>query len=909
MHRHSRILCFAVFLSLGIANVFGAGFPVAWGTGGFGLTNPPSLNNVTAIGAGPYHNLAVLDNGTVTGWGDTTSGKTVPPPGLSGVVAVAGGANHSMALRNNGRVVAWGEGTATNALSLTDVRAIAAGEFHSLALRSNGVVVAWGGNNSGEATVPAGALSSVIAIAAGGNNSLALRANGTVVAWGRLNQTHVPGNLSGVIAIAAGNNFCMALLNNFTIRVWGNNPPAPPPHSGVVAIAAGDGHGMALRNDRTVFCWGENGLNQTVVPPGTSNVIAIAGGATHSLALRMHPPRLTAHPTPRAVLQGASTTFNATFTGSPPLSLQWRHNGTPIPGATSSSYTINNAQTNHIGNYSLLISNLVGTAVSTNAALAVNVPAFISQHPQNRQVAEGDPASFSVLAGGTGQLFYQWQKDGVNLSPGFSSTYSIQSVTPSHAGGYRVIVSNAFGVATSLVATLTVDPIPRITAQPQSQTVLVGANVTFSVAAQNATGYQWRKNGADIPGATGSSYAITSVRTNDAAGYSVMVSNSQGSVVSQTATLTVQTLSSATSIVVQWGENPVWNGFEEVDITVPSGLTDVLAIAAGSFHDLALLGNGRVFGWGDNMFGQASSPSNANFAAISAGMHHSVGLLSNGTVVAWGRNNLNQTNLPGALSSVVAVSAGANHTLALRANGTVAAWGDVTHGQSTVPANVTDVRAVSAGFEFSMALLSNGTMRSWGNNDFGQRIPPYPLSNLVAIAAGKYHTVGLRNDGRAFAWGQNTFQQTNVPPEATNIVAIAAGANHSLALRGDGQLFCWGQNNFLQLHIPDEAHPGIAAVAGGGHRSLVLKTKPLMIETPRRMANGNVVLRIRNQDQVPVRPSRASKIELYATADTRLPLSQWTKLNIPILAVAGAFQAEDPGPVPSPRFYAAFEKP
>lgn len=877
--------------------VLGAGFPVAWGTSSFGLTNPPgTLTNVVAIGAGAFHNLVVLDNGTVSGWGDTTFGKATSPPGLTGVVAVAGGANHSLALRNNGRIVGWGDGPATNPPAFTDYMRIAAGQFHSLGLRSNGMVVGWGANNFGQINPQGGTF---VSIAAGGNHSLGLRANGSVTAWGQV-PAGMPLNLSGVSAIAAGDNFAMALLNNGTIVTWGSIA-APPAHANVMAIAAGGGHGMALRANRTVFCWGDNSLNQTIVPNGTSNVIAIAGGGTHSLALRMHPPRITAHPTPRAVVQGSPTTFTATFTGSTPLSFQWRRNDAPILNATNPTYTISTVSSNHAGLYSLFISNAVGTVVSTNALLTVNVPAFVSRDPTDQQVVVGRSATFSVVAGGTLPIGYQWQKEGTNLSGAVNSSYTISNATTNHAGNYRVVVSNAWGKATSQVARLTVSPIPIITSQPQSQTVLAGGSVTFGVTAENATGYQWQRNNANIPGANQTSYSISNVATNEAGNFRVVVSNQHGSVTSQVAVLTVNTLGEGESLIIQWGENPVFNGFDQVDITVPDGLIDVQGIAAGAYHDLALLRNGRVVGWGDNLFGQASSPGAVTTGAkISAGTHHSVALTSNGTVVAWGLNNLNQTNVPPGLANVVAISAGANHTLALRSNGTVAAWGHTNYGQSVVPANTTNVLAISAGFEHSMALLSNGTLRTWGNNDFGQRIAPPGVNNLIAIAAGKYHSVGLRNDGRVFAWGQNIFNQTNVPPEATDVVAIAAGANHSMALRRDGAIICWGQNNFLQLESPDGLGP-IAAIAAGGNRSLALKAKLFRMEVPRVLPNGNVRLRVTHTD-----PSR---VEIYASSEVQRPRAQWVKLNFPLTFVNGAVQGDDPGPVPTPRFYIAREKP
>jgi hypothetical protein len=84
---------------------------------------------------------------------------------------------------------------------------------------------------------------------------------------------------------------------------------------------------------------------------------------------------------------------------------------------------------------------------------------------------------------------------------------------------------------------------PTITTQPQSQTVNAGSSVTFNVVATGnpSPTYQWAKGGTAITGATGSSYTISSTTTADAGNYTVTVSNSSGSVLSATATLTVNT--------------------------------------------------------------------------------------------------------------------------------------------------------------------------------------------------------------------------------------------------------------------------------------------------------------------------------------------------------------------------------
>jgi len=83
--------------------------------------------------------------------------------------------------------------------------------------------------------------------------------------------------------------------------------------------------------------------------------------------------------------------------------------------------------------------------------------------------------------------------------------------------------------------------------------------------------------------------------------------------------------------------------------------------------------------------------------AIAAGSYHSLALKSDGTVVAWGWNVFGQSTVPGGLSNVVAIAAGGEHSLALKSDGTVAAWGSNATGESTVPAGLNGVVAIAAG--------------------------------------------------------------------------------------------------------------------------------------------------------------------------------------------------------------------
>lgn len=82
---------------------------------------------------------------------------------------------------------------------------------------------------------------------------------------------------------------------------------------------------------------------------------------------------------------------------------------------------------------------------------------------------------------------------------------------------------------------------PGIAQQPQSQTLPTGATVTFTVypAGTNAVSYQWQLNGADLPGATSSSYTFTNAGPENAGNYSVLLSNSAGSTLSSNAVLSI----------------------------------------------------------------------------------------------------------------------------------------------------------------------------------------------------------------------------------------------------------------------------------------------------------------------------------------------------------------------------------
>jgi hypothetical protein len=112
--------------------------------------------------------------------------------------------------------------------------------------------------------------------------------------------------------------------------------------------------------------------------------------------------------------------------------------------------------------------------------------------------------------------------------------------------------------------------------------------------------------------------------------------------------------------VVVWGRN----GNEQV--SMPAGLNDVTAIAAGDYHSLALKNDGTVVAWGSNGHEQVTIPAGlSNVSAIAAGDLHSLTLKRDGSVVGWGSNSDGQLNIPPGFN-ISAIAVGGFHSLALK---------------------------------------------------------------------------------------------------------------------------------------------------------------------------------------------------------------------------------------------------
>jgi len=227
----------------------------------------------------------------------------------------------------------------------------------------------------------------------------------------------------------------------------------------------------------------------------------------------------------------------------------------------------------------LLTISLAGCSGVTNlGGNTQSVPLSLMVQPASVTVTAGQPATFSVLASGTAPISYQWRKNTANISGATAASYTTPATTTADSGSkFDVVVMNNSGSITSSQATLTVNAAtnaPAITTQPVNQSVTAGQTATFSVVASGTAplSYQWRKNTANIGGATASSYTTPATTSADnGAKFDVVVSNTAGNITSAQATLTVNAAPVAPTISTQPANQTVNAGQTATFSVVASG--------------------------------------------------------------------------------------------------------------------------------------------------------------------------------------------------------------------------------------------------------------------------------------------------------------------------------------------------
>lgn len=302
-----------------------------------------------------------------------------------------------------------------------------------------------------------------------------------------------------------------------------------------------------------------------------------------------------------------------------------------------------------------------------------------------------------------------------------------------------------------------------------------------------------------------------------------------------------------------------WGGYAG-DLITPSrvaGLEGSVAVAAGYLHTIALTNDGRVYGWGSNLYGALFVPNGQAYliespvqiaglegiAQIASRSASNLAIDRTGKVFSWGRNTSGQLGLgylsdvenasqiPG-LDNVIGVAVGEEHAVVLRSDGRVMTWGRNVEGQlgdgsttsrstPSLVEGLESVVAVAAGGYFTLALRNDGVVFAWGTNEYFSlgvrgtsfRAVPAPVEGLppaTMIAAGEAAGFAGTNGGSVWVWGdQNGIYRGDglehvayspVPQINDNVFsAVVASDGFSAAIDDSGQVFAWGENRFGQL--------------------------------------------------------------------------------------------------------------
>jgi hypothetical protein len=247
---------------------------------------------------------------------------------------------------------------------------------------------------------------------------------------------------------------------------------------------------------------------------------------------------VVAPPTNQVTSPGRSISFVAAAAGPSPLRYQWQFNGSNLFGATNTTLNVTNVQVSHQGIYTFIVTNAYGTPATFPATLLVQgltSPQLLSSGQTNALL------SFNAVSNQSYSVLWRESLDAgkwtkladVDAQPSVRLETIFDPLPRADGRLYRIVTPKEIGP---------VNPMPAILTSPKSVEAQVGDEVSFRVFAvgNGPLAYQWTFNSNVISGITVSNLVITNVQFTNIGNYAVTVTDSNGSLTSDTVHLSVR---------------------------------------------------------------------------------------------------------------------------------------------------------------------------------------------------------------------------------------------------------------------------------------------------------------------------------------------------------------------------------
>jgi uncharacterized repeat protein (TIGR02543 family) len=677
-------------------------------TGGYMIRPVHVASNVVATAGGSYHSLFVKADGTLWAMGynfygqlgnGTTANTNRPVQVASNVVNAAGGAFHSLFVKADGTLWAMGQNTAgqlgNGSTANTNLPVQVSGGLriaglakepqasHSLAIA--GAVPAVTVSNL---TVTFGQMTNFTASVAGdGPFTYQWQKNGTNIV-DAINDCYTissasmsdAGNYAVIVAGACGITTSVVAtltVNKATpsVTVWptasdltlGQALAASTLSNGAGSVAGA----FAFTTPETVPTAGTTAQG-VIFTPTEANLYNSVTGSVSVIVITA--PAITEQPMSAVVTIGQEVTLSVSNSITALFGYQWIKDGVMLAGQTNSSLSFSSFTFTDSGSYSVVVTNILGTAISMPANLSVpNAPLRGWGRNNYGQLGNGMAANTNpqitvasnvvAAAGGSSHSLFV-KADGTLWAMGYNNVGQLGNGTTANTNLPIQVASN----------------------------VVAAAGGSYHSLFVKADGTLWAM-GFNGDGELGNGTTTTTNRPVQVA----------SNVVAAAGGLFHSLFVKADGTLWAMGFNntgQLGNG-KTANTSLPVQVaSNVVAAAGGSYHSLFVKADGTLWAMGQNNFGQLGNgtTNNANLpvqvasnvVTMASGNNHSLFVKADGTLWAMGQNNFgqlgngttNNANLPVQVAShVVATAGGANHSLFMKADGTLWAMGLNTSGQ------------------------------------------------------------------------------------------------------------------------------------------------------------------------------------------------------------------------------------